>query len=249
MRSSLIGGLVGVLSNNQRHRADRVRIFEIGRCFRKNASGMPVPGYDQPVHIAALAWGPTAAEQWGQPSRRIDFYDVKADVEALLGAEAVFETAAHPALHPGRSARVTVAGTTVGFVGELHPGWVQKYDLGTAPVLFELELDAVLARKLPAYVDVVKQPAVKRDIALVVGAEVQAAQLQSVLQAAATDIVRAIDVFDVYSGKGLEPDTRSIALRVVLQHTERTLEDAEIDQVMKAMVAAAGEKLGAHLRA
>jgi phenylalanyl-tRNA synthetase beta chain len=249
MRSSLIGGLVGVLGSNQRRRADRVRIFEIGRCFRKDAAGMPVAGYDQPVRIAALAWGPAASEQWGQASRKIDFYDLKADVEALLGAEASFEAAVHPALHPGRTARVMLDGAVVGFVGELHPAWAQKYDLGSAPVLFELELDAVLARKLPTHVDVVKQPAVRRDIALVVGSGVQAVQLQEVLQSAASEIVRSIDVFDVYSGKGLEPDTRSIALRVVLQHTDRTLEDAEIDQTVKTMIAAAGEKLGAQLRA
>jgi phenylalanyl-tRNA synthetase beta chain len=130
----------------------------------------------------------------------------------------------------------------------LHPAWVQKYDLGSAPVLFELELTAVLTRKLPSYVDVAKQPAVRRDIALVVPNGVSAAQLQGVLQSAANEIVRSIDVFDVYSGKGLEPETRSIALRLVLQHTDRTLEDAEIDLVVKAMVAAVGEALGAHLR-
>jgi phenylalanyl-tRNA synthetase beta chain len=249
MRSSLIGGLVGVLGSNLRRRADRVRVFEIGRCFRKDAAGMLVAGYDQPVRVAALAWGPAASEQWGQASRKIDFYDVKADVEALLGAEASFEAAVHPALHPGRTARVMLGGAVVGFVGELHPAWGQKYDLGSAPVLFELELDAVLARKLPTHVDVVKQPAVRRDIALVVGKGVQAAQLQAVLLSAASGIVRSVDVFDVYSGKGLEADTRSIALRVVLQHTERTLEDAEIDQTVKTMIAAAGEKLGAQLRA
>ncbi|MDB5888571.1 MAG: phenylalanine--tRNA ligase subunit beta, partial [Rhodocyclales bacterium] len=234
---------------NLRHRADRVRVFEIGRCFRKDAAGTPVAGYDQPMRIAALAWGPAAGEQWGQAARKVDFYDVKGDVESLLGAQAVFEAAVHPALHPGRSARVMLAGAAVGFVGELHPAWAQKYDLGSAPVLFELELAAVLTRKLPSYVDVAKQPAVRRDIALVVPNGVSAVQLQSVLHAAANEIVRSIDVFDVYSGKGLEPETRSIALRLVLQHTERTLEDAEIDQAVKAMIAAASEKLGASLRA
>jgi phenylalanyl-tRNA synthetase beta chain len=209
---------------------------------------MPVAGYDQPVRVAALAWGGAASEQWGQATRKVDFYDVKSDVEALLGAEACFELAAHPALHPGRSARVVLHGTVVGFVGELHPAWVQKYDLGSAPILFELELAAVLKRKLPAYIDVIKQPAVRRDIALVVANSVPASQLQAVLQAAASGIVRSIDVFDVYSGKGLEADTRSIALRIVLQHTDRTLEDAEIDQTVKAMISAAGE-LGAKLRA
>ncbi len=249
MRSSLIGGLVGVLGNNLRHRAERVRVFEIGRCFRKDMAGTPVAGYDQPVRIAALAWGPASSEQWGLATRKVDFYDIKADVEVLLGAQATFEAATHPALHPGRSARVLVGGEAVGFVGELHPAWVQKYDLGSAPVLFELELAAVLKRHIPALVDVVRQPAVRRDIALVVPNGVHAAQLQEVLRAAADVIVRSIEVFDVYSGKGLEPDTRSIALRLVLQHTDRTLEDAEIDQAVKAMIAAAGEKLGAHLRA
>ncbi|MDB5802235.1 MAG: phenylalanine--tRNA ligase subunit beta [Rhodocyclales bacterium] len=248
MRSSLIGGLVGVLGSNLRHRAERVRVFEIGRCFSKDAAGAPVAGYDQPVRIAALAWGPAASEQWGQTTRKVDFYDIKADVEALLGTQASFEATIHPALHPGRSARVMLDGAVVGVVGELHPAWVQKYDLGSAPVLFEIEFAAIVKRRLPTHTDVVKQPAVKRDIALVVPNGVSAAQLREVLQSAANTLVRSIDVFDVYSGKGLEPETRSVALRLVLQHTERTLEDAEIDQVVKAMIAAAGEKLGAYLR-
>jgi phenylalanyl-tRNA synthetase beta chain len=249
MRSSLIGGLVGTLSSNQRRRADRVRIFEVGRCFLHNDAAGPVPGYDQPVRVAGLAWGPVAPEQWGQASRKVDFYDVKADVEALLGGEASFEAAVHPALHPGRSARVSLGGKSVGFVGELHPAWLQKYDLGTAPVVFELELDAVLARQVPQYQEIARQPAVKRDIALVLKSAIPVAQLLAVLHAAAVQIVQSIEVFDVYSGKGLEADTRSIALRVVLQHTERTLEEQEIDQAVQALIAAAGEQLGGQLRA
>ncbi|GAA5170359.1 phenylalanine--tRNA ligase subunit beta [Viridibacterium curvum] len=249
MRSSLIGGLVGTLASNQRHRADRVRLFEIGRCFVRNAAAVPVAGYEQPVRLAGLAWGPVAHEQWGQASRKVDFYDVKADVEHLLGDGASFEAAVHPALHPGRSARVSLGGKTVGFVGELHPAWVQKYDLGTAPIVFELELDAVLARQVPQYSEIARLPAVTRDIALVLNSDIPAARLLAVLKGASAEIVRSIEVFDVYSGKGLEPETRSIALRVVLQHTERTLEEQEIDQAVQALITAAGEQLGGQLRA
>ncbi|MFT3733910.1 MAG: phenylalanine--tRNA ligase subunit beta [Rhodocyclaceae bacterium] len=249
MRSSLIGGLVGVLASNQRHRAERVRIFESGRCFLRDAAATPVAGYDQPVRLAGLSWGSVAPEQWGQASRKVDFYDIKADVEALLGDAAVFEAAVHPALHPGRSARVSLGGQTVGFVGELHPAWVQKYDLGSAPVVFELELDAVLARQLPQYSEIARLPAVTRDIALVLKSDIPATRLLAVLKGASASIVRSIEVFDVYSGKGLEPETRSIALRVVLQHTERTLEEQEIDQAVQALITAAGEQLGGQLRA
>ncbi len=248
MRSSLIGGLVGVLGSNLRRRAERVRIFEIGRCFLRSSATGPVAGYEQPVRVAALAWGPALAEQWGVATRKLDFYDVKADLEALLGSAAVFEAAVHPALHPGRCARVVLDGRSVGFVGELHPAWVQKYDLLSAPVLFELELNAALARNLPAYQELARQQAVTRDIALVLRTQVQVAELLAVLKTASSEIVRSIRVFDVYAGKGLEPDTRSIALRVVLQHTERTLEEAEIEQAIQALVKAAGEQLGGQLR-
>ncbi|MFA9440630.1 phenylalanine--tRNA ligase subunit beta [Uliginosibacterium sp. sgz301328] len=249
MRSSLIGGLIGVLDTNIRRRASRVRLFEIGRCFSRDAQGVPVEGYAQPLRLAGLAWGPAVAEQWGTATRRVDFFDVKADVEALLGDRASYVAATHPALHPGRCAAVVVDGKQIGVVGELHPAWVQKYDLSTAPVVFELDLSRALEASVPAARDLTRQPSVTRDLALVVPVKLPAGELVEALRAAAPEIVRSVAVFDVYTGKGIDPEHKSIALRAVLQHTERTLEETEIEQAMNALVQAAEQKFGAHLRA
>lgn len=249
MRSTLIGGLVGTLAANQRRRAARVRIFEIGRCFKRDASARPVQGYAQPLRLAALAWGPAQAEQWGVATRRIDFFDLKADVEALLvGQSLEFVRAEHPALHPGRSAEIRRDGQPIGWIGELHPNWVQRYDLTSAPVVFELELDAALARPMPVFAAPSKFPPVVRDIALVVDAARPVAEMLAVMHDGAPDIVQAIDIFDVYQGKGIEDERKSVAFRVRLQHTDRTLEDAEVDAAVEALVGRAGLALGAHLR-
>ncbi|PLK47235.1 phenylalanine--tRNA ligase subunit beta [Uliginosibacterium sp. TH139] len=249
MRSSLLGGLVGALSANLRRRASRVRLFEVGRCFASNAAETPLDPAAQPQRVAGLAWGAVAPEQWGQAARKVDFFDVKRDVERLLGERAEFVAAKNPALHPGRSAEIKVNGIVTGFMGELHPALVQSYELGNAPVVFELDLAAALAVSVPAHADLLRHPAVLRDLAIVLKQEVSAADLLRVLRAAAIEIVRTVDVFDVYAGKGVAADHKSIALRVVLQHTERTLEETEIDNAMRALVSAAERELGGQLRA
>jgi phenylalanyl-tRNA synthetase beta chain len=179
----------------------------------------------------------------------VDFFDAKADVEALLApVRASFERLEHPALHPGRSASVIVLGKVIGLVGELHPRWVQKYELGTAPAVFELELDAVLQQPLPGYREVSRFPAVVRDLALVVDQELPVQPLLDGLIAAAPSIVRAVSLFDVYHGKGVEPDKKSLAFRVVMQDTEKTLSDGEVDAAMVKIIEAATQKFAAKLR-
>ena len=249
MRSSLIGGMVGVLQTNIRRRISRARLFEVGRCFKYDVAGAPVEGYSQPVRVAGLAWGHAAPEQWGLSTRKVDFYDVKRDVEMLLGGRATFVAAKHVALHPGRSADILVDDQVVGFMGEIHPALVQKYDLGFAPVVFELAQEAVLASSVPAFKELPRHPSVWRDLALVVRNDVTVAALLAALKSAKNDIVRSVDVFDVYSGKGVEADHKSIALRIVLQHTERTLEDVEVDNAVSALLHAAEASVGARLRA
>ncbi len=137
MRSTLVGGLVATLAANRKRQIERVRVFEIGRCFRREAGAGPVDGFAQPLRLGGLAAGPAQPEQWGTATRRVDFYDIKADVEALFAPRRLeFVKVAHPALHPGRCAELRLDGAAVGVIGELHPRWVQKYELGTAPVLF-----------------------------------------------------------------------------------------------------------------
>jgi phenylalanyl-tRNA synthetase beta chain len=249
MRSSLIGGLVANLVSNLNRRIDRVRVFEAGRCFLHDNQGDQVPGFLQPKRIAALAAGPVAPEQWSMTARKVDFFDAKADVEALLAPlRASYVRLDHPALHPGRSASVISQGKVIGLVGELHPQWVQKYELGSAPVVFELDLDAVLQQHLPAYSEVSRFPAVVRDLALVVDQGQSAQTLLEGLVAAAPSCVKDVVLFDVYQGKGVDPQKKSLAFRVVMQDTEKTLSDSDVDAAMIKMIEAATREFAAKLR-
>jgi phenylalanyl-tRNA synthetase beta chain len=249
MRSTLIGGLVGALVANRKRQTERVRVFEIGRVFSRDPAGEPVAGFRQPVRVGGLWAGAALPEQWGVPTRPVDFFDVKGDLEALLAPHSLsFEKAAHPALHPGRSARAMLDGREVGIVGELHPRWVQKYELGTAPVVFEADLDTWLATVMPTYREVSRFPALTRDLALTVAREQALAPLLAALQTAAPAIVQEVKLFDLYQGKGLPEGQKSLAFRVVMQHTERTMEEAEVESAIAKLVEVAGTKFGGALR-
>jgi len=249
MRSSLIGGLVANVTTNLKRRQSRVRIFETGRCFRRDPCGEPVPGFDQPWKLTALAYGTVLPEQWGSPVRNADFFDVKGDLELLLAPLiASFEKAAHPALHPGRSARVLIDGKAIGFVGELHPRWQQKYDLPLAPVLFELDLEPLGVASLPQYVEVSRQPVVIRDMAIVVDHALQLQQLLDALRANCPAIIRDIQLFDVYVGRGVEVGKKSLAFRIVMQDTQKTLLEAEVDAAMQQLVEYLQSVFAAQLR-
>ncbi len=249
MRSSLIGGLVANVVTNRKRQLERVRVFELGRCFSRTDAGEPVKGFSQPQRLAGLCAGTVMAEQWGETSRPVDFYDTKADVEALLQTgDLRWEPANHPALHPGRSASVFIKGMKVGVVGELHPRWVQKYDLGTAPIVFELDTVFLLPRNLAVYKQLSNLPVVTRDIALIVEQALSWQTLLAALEDTAPIIVRRIELFDVYAGKGIAEGSKSLAFRIVMQDTERTLEDAEVDKVVAGLLAIAEQKFAARLR-
>jgi phenylalanyl-tRNA synthetase beta chain len=192
----------------------------------------------------------------------VDFYDVKADVQALLApVQATFEAAAHPALHPGRSARVLIQGRGVGFVGELHPRWRQAWELTQAPVLFELDLDAVLQRLVPAAQAVTRYPAVERDLAVIVSEHVTHAQLMAAVWSAPSQgLLRDAVLFDVYRPQaakanastppgGLSEGDKSMAVRLTLNSDEATLTEAQIEAVMAAQLAQLTAQLNARLRA
>lgn len=263
MRSNLVTGLVANLRYNLNRKVNRVRVFELGSVFLRDANvpdgELTVAGFHQPKRLGALAYGSAFDEQWGMASRNIDFFDLKADLEAMFAPlQLEFVRFAseqqHPALHPGRSAQVLLDGKAVGFIGELHPRWQQKYDLPLAPVLFEVEAAAVEQRKTPRYQEISKFPAVLRDIALVVGQEVQVADLHAVFareQATnpACKIMQAIVLFDEYRGKGLQEQEKSLAFRVTMQDTQSTLQDDAVDAAMNAFIAAAASQCGAKLRA
>ncbi len=258
MRSSLVGSLVNVLRTNLSRRAGRVRVFELGRVFRRDASVLAseatVAGIDQPLRLAGLAYGPVEPLQWGSKERAVDFYDVKADVEALLAPrQARFVAAEHPAMHPGRCARVEVDGQAVGFVGELHPRWRQGYELPLAPVVFELDVAALQARVVPVFAPLSRQQAVQRDLALIVGEKItHDAVLDAILAAPTGGIVRQARLFDVYRPstpvQGMEAGERSLAIRLDLLDDEQPLTDARSDEVIQAVLATVAEATGARLR-
>ena len=258
MRSSLIGSLLQVVKFNTDRKASRVRVFEIGRVFRKDASirntDTTVEGFDQPMRVAGMAYGAIDPLQWSTQERGLDFFDIKADVEALLApAQPTFEAAAHPAMHPGRCARVLLAGQPIGHVGELHPRWRQGWDLAHAPVVFELALDAVLQRSVPEARPVPRYPSVERDIAVIVPETLGHAALMSAIAAAPTQgLLRHATLFDVYRPKtassAMAAHEKSLAVRLTLNSDEATLQESQIDAVVQAVVDALVERLGARLR-
>ncbi|TOZ58697.1 phenylalanine--tRNA ligase subunit beta [Burkholderia pseudomallei] len=262
MRTTLFGSLVGVLRHNLNRRAERVRVFEAGRVFVADpsvkAGELAVEGYAQPKRIGALAYGPVVEEQWGTATRQVDYFDVKGDLEALLApVPARFVKAEHPALHPGRSARIEVDGHAVGWIGELHPRLMQKYELPHAPVMFEIDTDALVARALPAPSEVSKFPPVRRDIAVVVDQKVEVQALFDEMKKALADdackFVQRVALFDEFRAKsntsgGLSAHEKSLAFRVTLQDAAGTLQDETVDQAIQTLVDRMARVYGARLR-
>jgi len=232
MRTSLLGGLVKTLRANLNRGEPRVRVFEIGRCFEGDAASLEV----QPERVAGLAYGLRWPEQWAEKGARIDFYDAKGDVEALAGERPLeFVRGSHAAFHPGRSAEVRLAGRAIGHVGELHPRLAQKYELTDGTVGFELLTAPLLGGEKPAFRGVSRMPVVRRDYAFTVAESTPAGDILGAVRGRVPAFVRAVEVFDQYRGKGVEPGKKSLALRIVMQDTDRTLTDSEVEAVMTSI--------------
>ena len=259
MRTTLWGGLIETLKSNLNRKAARIRLFEAGRVFMSDpamaAGPLQVPGIAQPWRLAALASGSVAPEQWGWPGRSVDFHDVKGDLEALFSPlRPSFEAGSHPALHPGRCACVSLEGRPIGFIGELHPALQQALELPMAPVLFEIELDALRTRAVPVHTELSKFPPVMRDIALIVPIDMPAARVEQAIADAVRDqpsasVIKHVALFDEYRGKGLENKEKSLAFRLRMQDTARTLSDAEAQGAVQCVLSFVERALGARLRA
>ena len=258
MRSSLLGSLVQVLKFNLDRKAGRVKVFELGRVFLRSSTSQntdtSVAGFDQPMRVAGLSYGPLDAPGWAQAGRQVDFFDVKGEVEALLAPlKAEFTPASHPAMHPGRCASVTVQGRAIGFVGELHPQWRQAYELTLAPVLFELELDAVLQRQVPGFEPVSKFQPVERDIAVIVSESVTHAALMTAIHGAGIGtLLRSAVLFDIYrpqlANASMQLGEKSLAVRLLLSSDDATLTEDQIDAAVQAVIEKLQAAVGARLR-
>ncbi len=261
MRSSLIGGLLANIVHNANRKQSRVRVFELGRVFMRDASvtdgELAVAGVRQPQYLSGAAWGPAVEEQWGLPTRQVDFYDVKNDLEALLGGQAaalVCVPAAYPALHPGRSARLELDGKAVGWIGEIHPRWAQQSDLAHAPVVFEIDVAAISTTEMPAPAELSRQPVVIRDLAVWAGADASYQDLLSTLTQtiesnATLGIVKDIKLFDVWRDKLAQTAEKSMAFRFWLQGRESTLDDATVEQCISCLLQALVSEHGVRQRA
>ncbi|MDO8813050.1 MAG: phenylalanine--tRNA ligase subunit beta [Gallionella sp.] len=247
MRSSLIGGLVGALRFNLNRNQARVRLFEAGACFAR-ANAKENDGYVQSQQLSGIVYGAAQLEQWGAAAKPVDFYDVKADVEALFAPQQLrFVAATHPALHPGRSAQIYCGARMVGWIGELHPHWQQQYDMAQAAVWFEVELGALTGTVVPHMSEIAKFLPVRRDLAVLVDEAATVQTLLDAMQRADVPYLQEISLFDVYRGKGVEQGKKSLAFRVLLQDTKKTLADSEIESSI-ALLVGVMQQHGAQMR-
>ena len=247
MRTTLWTGLLQAVRHNLNRQQPRVRLFETGLCFHPQAQSLP----DQKPRIAGVICGELQAQQWAEPARVVDFYDIKADVEALLvshAGEIEFMSATHSALHPGQSARIMANGEPIGWVGALHPLAQKALDIDPAVFVFELELTAVINTGLPAFQPLSRFPEVRRDLALVVEQQVPVGALVAALRGAASGLLRDVQVFDIYSGKGVEQGRKSVAFGLILQDFSRTLTDQEVEAEIDNLVATLKQNFAATLR-
>ena len=248
MRSSLLGGMLAAAAANIARQQERVRLFEIGKSFHGSL--------DKPVEVervAALALGSARTEQWDDDGQAIDFFDIKSDLEGLIAlsgcaGDFTFVANQHPALQPGQAANIIRNGAEIGFIGKLHPRVAKQLNIKKDVFVFELNADLVFASRVPAATDVSKFPAIRRDIAVVVDADIAVSQIVTAVESAAPELIRSVVIFDIYWGSGIEAGRKSIALGLILQETSRTLTDEDADSAMDAAVRKLQQEFAARLR-
>jgi len=250
MRPALLPGLVATLGRNAARQAGRVRLFELGRAFTAQAGeGSPAPRETQ--RVAAAVCGEADAVQWGLPTRKVDFHDLKGDLEALAaasGAELVFQPSRRPFGHPARSAEVLRDGVVIGWIGQIHPGLAKAMDIDVDVYAMELDLAPLAARTLPRASELSRFPAVRRDLAVLAPDAVDWAALAATVRAAAGPLLRELNLFDRYVGQGVEPGFKSLAMGLILQDKSRTLTDRDVDTVVTEVVAAIEREHHARIR-
>ncbi len=248
MRTTLWPGLIRTAQFNQHRQQNQIRLFEQGLRFRDNDGSIA-----QDAMIAGLIMGNRYDEQWGIPSVTADFFDMKSDVEALLelgghADEFIFEQCGHPALHPGRSAKICFEDRDVGWIGAIHPELVEKLELARSTLLFEIEQHALQRGRIVAFEEISKFPSVRRDLALVVDRDVASTAIRAAVEAEAEGLLKQLVLFDVYEGGRIELARKSLALGLILQDSEGTLTDIKVNSVIKRVTERLDKDFGAQLR-
>jgi phenylalanyl-tRNA synthetase beta chain len=248
MRTSLWPALIKAAQHNFNRQQERVRLFEIGLRFENHESGL-----EQIPTLSAVIGGPLHDESWEGRSRPVDFYDLKGDLEAILKLTVnsdsyLFKLENHPSLHPGQSARIYRGSKAIGWIGKLHPNVKKSLDLEQDLFLFEVNLEAIMKRKLPKFAELSRYPSIRRDLAVVVDEQMEVAQLIDLIRQTAGNLLKHINIFDIYRGEGVDFGRKSVALALVLQHANRTLKDAEVSAIIDKIVKQLETQLGAVLR-
>ncbi len=248
MRQSLWPGLIHTLKRNLSRQHSRVRLFESGVIFTSEDHEIT-----EENKLSGLACGAVVPEQWDVSSKPADLFDIKADLHSVFdltgaGLEFNFVPAEHPALRPGRTARIVRAGKDIGWVGELHPGLVKQLGLTSAPILFELTVKPMVAAQTPVFTPISKYPTVRRDVAVIVASEISVHELEQAAREAAGTSLREAVIFDVYEGKNIETGSKSVALGLILQETSRTLTDTDVDKIMHAVMDRLSREFNATIR-
>ena len=248
MRSTLWSGLIPALDKNVKRQQNRIRLFETGLSFQQSVKGLP----EQRKKLAGVITGTLYEEQWNESSRLVDFFDLKGDVEALLdeaiGHEFKFVVANHSALHPGQSAQILYGDDVVGFCGALHPAVEKKLNLDQQVFVFELDMSLISEKNLPSYSKLSPYPSVRRDLALLVNADVSYADIDKSMKNIGINELTNSFVFDVYEGEHVDSGQKSIALGLIFQEFSRTLEEEEVSAHVEKIMEALKRETGAVLR-
>ena len=244
MRSGLWGGLLDTLTYNLNRKQERAMLFELGSSYHHSEQST----YTENLRVAGLFYGAFQPEQWGVAAKEVDFYDVKATVDTLTRSKAEYRVEEHSALHPGQSARVYLDGKAIGWLGKLHPKRQQHYSLAKNTFLFELEALPLLHKPVAKYVEVPKTLAIRRDLAVIVDADLPVQHLFDAIAKASIPLVTQVQLFDIYQGKGIPENKKSLALSVLMQDTHKTLVDIEAEAAMAELLKLLENKFAANLR-
>ncbi len=251
MRTTMWAGLLNALKHNVNRQQNRVRLFETGLCFRPESEKSGIEAITQEPMFAGVICGDLHHEQWAEKTQKVDFFDVKADVEALLSfseADSIFAAAENPVLHPGQSASISQNDEIVGWVGALHPEVQKALDIDQRVYVFELKQSAIANNNIPTFTPLSRFPEVRRDLAILVEEALPVADILSVIKRTSSDLVKEVQIFDVYQGKGVDEGRKSVAFGLILQEFSRTLTDHEVDSEIENIVSTLNQQFAATLR-